>query len=98
MKSVAGPKIKLTRLEGSVSIPVATVIKDKRTRFHVTPIKLPIPNQAILHQSGPLRGDVKIINSVLKTRIVTRAELSSSCAKMYKRNMVNIAPINICAY
>jgi len=78
MKSVTGPKKKLTRLKGPVSIPVTTVIKDKRTKFHTTPIKLPIPNQAILHQSGPLRGNVKIIDNILKTRMVKRVEPSSS--------------------
>ena len=78
MKSVTGPKKKLTRLEGLVPISITTVIRDKRTKFHTTPIELPIPNQAILHQSGPLRGNVKIIDSMLKTKIVTRAEPSSS--------------------
>jgi len=82
MKSVTGPRKKLTKVEGSVLISVAAVIKDKRTKIHAVPVRLPIPNQAILHQSGPLRGNVKIRDSTLKTKRVTRAEPSMSCAKM----------------
>jgi len=81
IKSVAGPKRKLIKVEGSVLIPVASVIKDKRIKIQTVPVRLPIPNQAILHQSGPLRGNVRIIDSALKTKRVTRAEPSISCAK-----------------
>ncbi|MDH5450104.1 MAG: hypothetical protein OEX77_04240 [Candidatus Bathyarchaeota archaeon] len=79
---MAGPKKKLTKVEASGLIPVVTVINEKRTKFHIIPTQLPIPSQVSLHQSGPLRGNVKIMDNRLKTRIVTRAGPSSKCVKM----------------
>jgi hypothetical protein len=74
-KSMAGPMMKSRNLKATN--PAIALINNIRMRFQVEPVILPNPSQRILHQSGPLSGNVRRMNIKSKITIERRADSSS---------------------